>query len=52
MAKITLEGYRCERCGHEWVPREKGKKPKVCPHCKSPYWDTPRKHAGDAKGEK
>lgn len=19
MAKITLQGYRCEHCGHEWV---------------------------------
>lgn len=42
MANIKLEGYKCERCGHTWVPREKDK-PKVCPKCKSPYWDTPRK---------
>jgi predicted Zn-ribbon and HTH transcriptional regulator len=43
MAKIKLlvPGFRCERCGHEWVPR--GKAPTVCPKCKSPYWDKPRK---------
>ena len=25
MAEITIKvkGYRCERCGHEWIPREK-----------------------------
>jgi Response regulator receiver domain len=23
-------------------PREKDQEPKVCPHCKSPYWDRPR----------
>ena len=41
--KITVEGYRCERCGHEWVPMDMEKKPRVCPKCKSPYWDIPRK---------
>ena len=34
-------GYRCERCGHEWLPRN-DQAPKVCPKCKSPYWDKPR----------
>ena len=41
MARIKLIGYRCERCSHEWVPRESDQKPRVCPKCKSPYWDTP-----------
>lgn len=40
---ITLLGYRCERCAHAWVPRESTSSPKVCPKCKSPYWNTPRK---------
>jgi hypothetical protein len=46
MAKIrfTVEGYRCERCRHEWIPRESSP-PRVCPHCKSPYWDRPRRDA-------
>jgi predicted Zn-ribbon and HTH transcriptional regulator len=43
MPKIMLEGYKCERCGHEWVPRSKVEEsPTICPRCKSPYWDKPR----------
>lgn len=43
---ITVMGYRCERCEHEWIPRgDPEQEPKVCPKCKSPYWDTPRKSA-------
>jgi len=40
--KIEVEGYQCERCEHKWIPRGK-EAPKVCPECKSPYWDTPRR---------
>ena len=43
--KITVDGYKCERCGHEWIPRNKKTAPRVCPECKSPYWDIPRKKA-------
>ena len=43
MARVKLDGYRCDRCRHEWLPRDKGQDPKVCPKCKSPYWNTPRK---------
>jgi predicted Zn-ribbon and HTH transcriptional regulator len=42
MSEITLKGYRCERCSHEWVPREQ-EIPTVCPKCKSPYLNKPRK---------
>src|SRR5437870_2472561 len=43
---ITLMGYRCERCSHEWLPRADGDdQPKVCPKCKSPYWNRPRRGA-------
>src|SRR5437762_3084426 len=42
---ITLMGFRCERCEHEWVPRDSDSDPKTCPKCKSPYWDRPRKAA-------
>jgi NAD-dependent SIR2 family protein deacetylase len=44
--RITLDGWRCTRCAHEWVPRyyysadRSMVPPKVCPKCKSPYWDT------------
>ncbi len=41
---ITVMGYRCERCNHEWIPRGDSKRePTTCPSCKSPYWDRPRK---------
>ena len=36
-------GYRCDRCGHEWIPRRADNEPAVCPKCKSPYWNRPRK---------
>lgn len=42
MAEIMLNGYKCERCTHQWVPRNESN-PRVCPKCKSPYWDRPRK---------
>jgi hypothetical protein len=35
---ITVLGYKCERCSHEWIPRDI-KEPRVCPKCKSQYWD-------------
>jgi predicted Zn-ribbon and HTH transcriptional regulator len=43
---ITVMGYRCERCGHEWVPRDFQAEPRVCPKCKSPYWNRPRATQG------
>jgi hypothetical protein len=44
--KITfkVEGYECSRCGHRWIPRTKtDTEPTICPKCKSPYWDKPRR---------
>lgn len=38
---VTLRGCRC-RCGHTWRPRGSAK-PRVCPKCKSPNWDRPKK---------
>ena len=47
---ITMDGWQCSRCEWQWVPRyyyaadKSMVPPKVCPHCKSPYWDIePRK---------
>jgi len=40
--KIQVDGFKCERCEHEWIPRSK-EHPIICPKCKSPYWDKPRK---------
>ena len=38
---VLILGNRCFRCGHKWVQREK-EKPRICPKCKSPYWDKPK----------
>lgn len=39
---VKLDGCRC-RCGHEWLPRNTEEKPRVCPKCKSPNWDRPKR---------
>lgn len=41
---MTLKAYvhQCCRCDHEWISKQEH--PKICPHCKSAYWDIPRKH--------
>lgn len=39
MAVISVAGFKCERCGHEWAPRL-GRPPKVCPECKRTDWNT------------
>jgi len=39
MVVLGLKGWKCQRCGHEWLPRKKEEKPVVCPKCKSPYWN-------------
>lgn len=36
-------------CKHEWVPRANDEEPKVCPQCKSAYWNTPRQHKAESK---
>ena len=51
MGRIEVQVFKCDRCGHIWMPREAASKldnldanlPKVCPKCKSPYWDIPKK---------
>lgn len=45
MAKVKLDGYRCERCEHTWIPRDTTiGEPVICPKCKSPYWNKPRRN--------
>jgi len=34
--------YTCTRCTHSWTPR-RTQSPKVCPECKSPYWNKKRR---------
>jgi len=44
MGEIKIDGYICERCAHKWIARANSvHKPIVCPKCKSPYWNIPRK---------
>ncbi len=45
MESIQLWGYRCQRCGHEWVPRDKDAEVVRLPEVQNPYWDRPRKDA-------
>lgn len=50
---IKVQGYKCERCSHEWLPRVSleelkagniKEEPVICPKCKSPYWNRPKKN--------
>jgi uncharacterized protein with PIN domain len=49
--KKTINAFRCLRCKHEWIPRVKidelegelKEKPRICPSCKSAYWDLEKK---------
>jgi predicted Zn-ribbon and HTH transcriptional regulator len=49
--QLTIWGWHCERCGHEWVPRKEDEHPRVCPKCKSPYWDKPKQNDKKTKGK-
>jgi hypothetical protein len=41
---ITVMGFRCDRCGHEWIPRGgTEEEPRVCPSCHSYLWNQPEK---------
>ena len=33
--KINI--FKCLRCSHEWASKQEH--PRICPRCKSPYWD-------------
>lgn len=37
----TFFQYRCERCGHKWLPRTAD--PVRCPRCTSIHWHTPKR---------
>lgn len=41
---ITVMGFRCDRCHHEWIPRGAVEdEPRVCPACHSALWNQPDK---------
>jgi len=54
-ANVLVVGHRCWRCSHEWLSYDKNNIPKVCPKCKSPYWDrerlTPKKENKKTKSK-
>lgn len=39
---VMIQGFRCKRCGHEWVARKKDGTPIQCPKCRTPYWNKDR----------
>jgi Zn finger protein HypA/HybF involved in hydrogenase expression len=41
--QITVKGFYCFRCNHEWIPNNAEIKPLVCPKCHTPYWDREKK---------
>ena len=44
MKPITLMGYECLRCEHKWRPKVMiDRDPRVCPKCKSAYWNVPKR---------
>lgn len=38
--KVKVTNLECKRCGHKWMPRKSDVR--ICPKCKSAYWDTNR----------
>jgi len=39
--KINIIKLKCKRCEHVWVPTQE--EIRICPKCKSPYWDRERR---------
>jgi uncharacterized protein len=40
MRAVDIPELHCYRCGDTWTPRSPVIR--ICPRCKSPYWDEPR----------
>jgi len=45
---IEIPSCKCERCGYIWYLRYP-QKPRVCPSCKSPYWEASSEFVNDLK---
>ena len=41
MEEFKLQTLKCNRCGHDWIPRVN---PIQCPKCKSYYWNEDREY--------
>lgn len=42
MIVTKIKKIQCLRCPHSWTPR--GTEVRICPACKSPYFDRPRRY--------
>lgn len=42
MTQKRFTAHTCKRCFHKWLSRSE-EMPRVCPKCKSVYWNAPRK---------
>lgn len=40
--KVPVIELVCKRCGHRWIPRKD--EIRICPKCKSAYWDIDKKN--------
>lgn len=47
---IEIPSCKCERCGYTWYLRYP-RKPRVCPSCKSPYWQASSEFVNDLKAD-
>lgn len=45
-----MKVMRCNRCMHVWWPK-KNSPPRVCPRCKSPYWNRTRSRSLIDRGD-
>lgn len=43
--KVAMTEVSCHRCEHKWITRKERQLPRICPKCKSAYWDVPRRQA-------
>jgi len=41
--KMTNKEVTCKRCGSSWTPRKKVSEIVICPRCRSPYWNKPKR---------
>lgn len=50
--RVLIWGHKCYRCSHAWRPYNLDEAPRVCPKCKSPYWDRPKKNKQNKEAKK
>ena len=41
--KIEVDGFRCDKCSHEWIPKSRDIETKQCPKCKTLKWNDSEK---------